>query len=539
MLTPNTIPQSAELAAADALITQSLRDAVPTLDSRNGTAVRELLIRPQAYQAALQAQELELYQLSASLATAADPAADPAMVAALLGNLQYELGTGAKASGLAAVYGNEYRDYIIPAGYRLQYQDVFFEVPEEVRPEVADGAAVPVLEAPSGAPGPYLFVLPLQAVATGANANLVSGTVLDIPTAQVPGVVGAQTITPFTGGADPESIAEAVTRLPAQLGARSFESRNSTTALLTDNFSLRDVGVVPFDHPAQRRNLDNPYGLYLPGVTDIYVAGAGVSITQLRLLGTRVSDGVYTLSLPRSAAPGFQAVRAVVPYDTTGAAIIAQAASLPFTASYTGEATADSGHKFPTTSNASFNTLWQAATMTVTSVPGISSAGVLTHPALRYFSVEVYVVPLLSAVQSFVDGEHKSLHTDIVVRAAVPCLVSLSATLYKSGRAAPVLVDVRQALADYINSKQFGDVLSVSQLLEVCHRFDIVRVPAQGRGAAILSLSGRILSVGTELAVTGDTLDIADYEDAAAMIHPDTTLFCCVPDDIHLSLVSA
>lgn len=521
---------------------QSLRDVAPRLDSRVGTAIRDLLLRPEGYFSARQQQVLDALkpQLSlTALAAATDP--DPELADALLGNFLYRRRLGSKASGRVAVYVNEDTGYVVPVGYQVEVGGYVYAVLTEtvVLASTDTGTGTPLIVAGISDPAPYLFYLTVYAVAAGAAYNLPEATTMTAVVARLAGVVAIVSATAITGGSDAQTVAAAVADLPLSLSYRGFDSELAIKAVINDGFDNRDVSVIGYNHVVQWRSRGNPYGLFMPGVTDVYIAGAGdIGIQTVYVTGTHSGNGTYSMTLPRTLVPGLQGVRSLNSYVSDGSVTTVLAGSLRFTCVYFGQNVGDSGHIISDQAAIQImNSLWQAVTVTVTGVPAPVTAGVASYPDTLEFGVEVYVLPGLSDIQALCDGEYRSVNTDIVVRACRPCFVTLQATLYKRASASVDIEAVAGAVISYINSKKFGDVVAGSQILALLHDYDIINVAVQGRGQAAMLLTGRIPGFnGDDVVITGTDLRIATA--ASAGIHSQTVAFVGLRENIVLSLVN-
>ena len=146
-------------------------------------------------------------------------------------------------------------------------------------------------------------------------------------------------------------------------------------------------------------------------------------------------------------------------------------------------------------------------------------------------------------MQTLVDDDTlRNQEADQIVRGAIPCLVSLKATVYRRQSAVVDLVALGNSLADFINSKNFNDPLTISQLSAIFHSYDIVRVDLDDASTAGLQMVGSIEAPdGTLITLSGDRLDVSLAERPDLLISPDTVVFAADIRDIFLieSVISA
>lgn len=110
---------------AEAMVVSLLRDAMPNLDLRRGTVLRDLLVRPAATFYALEADRLAKAQATRSLETmaTAPELATAEDVNAVLSNFAVTQRVGSKARGLARLSVAYSRAYTIDSGTVLATLD--------------------------------------------------------------------------------------------------------------------------------------------------------------------------------------------------------------------------------------------------------------------------------------------------------------------------------------------------------------------------------------------------------------------------------
>jgi hypothetical protein len=541
---------------AQAEIVQLIRENAPTLDIRRGTSLRDLLVRPAAQFHAVDTERINRLRQTYSLALmAANPTlADMDIAKALLANLAYFPRNGTRAVGYTAFYLAEAKDLYIPAGYIVQdgalhqYQTTTAWTARTGA--VTDPATEVQLAAIDSALGKYFFVLPMTAAAVGAEYNAQANDALQAVSSPLANVTGLAVYTSFTGGSADETLQQSLAALPFSLSHRAFESEGSITAILFDRYNeVRAVRVAGYGNRAQLRDKHNLLGVAAGSKVDVYVRAYAAPVSLLLdKVGTKVSDGVYQFTITASEAPGFLRIRTVIPVgsfaDGTTRATNPGVSST-FQLVRSGSGLPDTFHEIDPANAAveAAYSVWQQGTVTVTNVPALIEGGVASYPATLPFTVELYVPPQLTAMQTLVDDDTlRNQEADQIVRGAIPCLVSLKATVYRRQSAVVDLVALGNSLADFINSKNFNDPLTISQLSAIFHSYDIVRVDLDDASTAGLQMVGSIEAPdGTLITLSGDRLDVSLAERPDLLISPDTVVFAADIRDIFLieSVISA
>jgi len=259
----------------------------------------------------------------------------------------------------------------------------------------------------------------------------------------------------------------------------------------------------------------------------------------------KVSDGVYSFTLLPSDAPGFYLVRSItspsslLTFESDMAA--APIGSFPFTDSRYPYMTDTTSHDFDTADEAAgiietYCSMWQASSFLVTDVPPVVANGVSSYPDTLSLKVEVYYPADMAAVQAVVDDPGAAnKEADTVIRGALLCFVTVIANVYRKSNVALDLNAMKQSVADYINSKKFGESLTASQLAAVLHQYDIVKVNLDNSEAG-MQLQGQVRGAdGVWHQVQGSNLDIADIADPYTLVSPRTTVFVADPRSIFIT----
>ena len=526
MSTPlNSITQD-QYSAAEAIVIDSLRTAYPNFDLRQGTALRELLVRPEATISAQRSADTQELQSVMSLSTmAATGTATAAQVDAVLANFNMTQMAGTVATGTVVVKVSTARVYTVGAGAIFTtLSGLSFTTLTAV---TAQQTPVPgTAQLFTATDGTFYVLVPVTSSGTGSQYNIASGTALS-PTVPLFSFISASAYSPFSGGTDGETIAQAQSRIPAALSHRGLTSRTATEAQLRDNFNgsavtIQAVSVQGYGDVGQIRDQHTALGISVGSRVDVYTRNfVAAPITTLQYTGTLVSPGVYTFKIPAADAPGFYAIRTIS--DATGVAV----GSYIFTETRGADGLSETFHDIDLNNIQveTAYTVWQNSIVTVHGVP----AGTPTYT----FKVELYQNPGLQAIQSYMDDPAvRPSGADYLARSPLICLVSCKAAVYYSA-ANPVDPTVlAQKLAAYINSRSFVARLTRSELISVMLANGVTQVDL---GATGMTLNGSVRGAdGTVYQLAGDTLDISGIQDGNNLVAPATCVFLVEPQNIVL-----
>jgi hypothetical protein len=541
-----------EFDNAEKLVIQLLRGASPQLDLRRGTALRELVVRPAAQVLAFNDSNIEDLRKQSSLKLILedpDLSVDDEVIDNLLANFMFIRNLGGKATGTAIIRGTLRKDYFIPAGYPFldPRGNRYVTTQDWVATEnLTDSSTQIQIFDEVGDATDFFFLLPLQAEDTGTLFFMEQGTALTFAGQPLEGLTTAEAYVDFGGGVETETAQEALQRLPDSLSHRAFESNFSITARLREELGFLEASsAVGYGDEEQLRDSHNVLGVSVGSRVDIYTrTSRDPFIVTLNKTATKVSDGVYTFDIDAADAPGFYLIRAITLLESTAAGPITSGAlpivgSLNFTEVRSSEDTSSTFHDFDPNNiviETAF-TVFQKSTVTVTDVPAIIEGSSSVFPDTLDMKIEVYAPRALEQIQDFADDDFvRNLESDHLVRGAVPCYVTLNATLFRSANVTLDLDVIRAALVNFINVKNFGDILTTSQLATVMHQFDIIRIGLGDRSDIGFQMEGRVQGADGNLRlITGDVIDISMVSEPESLITPKTVVFFADPRNIFLS----
>lgn len=548
----NTVDQEA-FDSSEAIVIELLRSAYPNLDLRRGTVLRDLLVRPASAFYALEASRYDQAKITQSLSLMVE---NPDVVTSddvnrILANFSINQKIGSKAFGSIRVlvafertYSFNENTFLVSIdGLTYNVDGAYNIVPES---QIADASDIPLKVNPSGEG--YYFLLPIVATNPGVIYELAAGSSLSF-TAGVDGFIASEVYADLTGGIDPESISDVITRLPAAISHRSFESRKSIEAILSDssknNFTDKLVAISAqgYGDRVQLRDKHNPFGVAMGGKVDIFVRTfQQPAFITLEKIGERISPNNYKIKIDAIDAPGFYAVRAVTDAESDVAPEL-EFGDLPVLGSYdvsdvrgyTGIKETFHDIALDNATIESAFTVFQTGELLVNDVNAADKE-------FKNFKVQLYYPPELANIQSFVDSpDIRNLKADYLVRSALVCLVRFKVSVVKKSSVTNLDTEaMKTALADYINSRSFVSSLTASELVSILHDFDITRVNMDLDPSNGFELTGVIRdAAGNVHRLKGQTLDLKRIENPKNLCTPETIVFAVDPDDIHINVLSS
>lgn len=530
---------------SEAIIISTTVSEKPQLDARRGTALRDLLIGPAAQFHALNSLLNDDLRKTNSLKLVAEnpELADEDVVDGILSNVGVTRKPGSAATGSVIFTVSDFKDYSVPQNYLVEdsagnqfVTESGFSVLSADTPATATEVELREFDSEEQA-GQYFFVLPFVAAAVGAQANIEENTALT-PRQLIVGVTQVTSYGSFSGGKGQETIEEVLARLPDSLSYTAIESANSISArLFADYSNVFAVSSVGFGNPSQLRDKHNALGVAVGSRVDVYVRTSyDPNIVILQKTATKVSDEVYQFTLNVEDAPGIYHVRGVSAVDSDGANTesgeLPVVGSFPFTEEPEAVNITDTFHDFDANNSVveTAYSVFQRRIVTITDVPPVTVSGTPTYPDTITVKVEIYSPKSLDLLQAFFDDDTvRNIEADHVVRGAIPFFVTITADVFRLVDADIDFEEMKDRLVEFVNSKNFNDVLTVSQVSAVLHEFEIIRVGA-------LSLEGEIRAAdGTTRSLNGDVLDVGLISDPQVLLAPDTSVFMLDRRDIFLT----
>lgn len=479
-----------------------------------------LLLLPSAEHAAANQADIARYVASGSLkAIAENPsAADAEIVDAVLSNVGLTRLPGAYAGGNIVIVVSKKVAVTVPSGATFSGGGFNFTTAAAYTAKTSsaniDAATDQALVLRSD--GNYSFVIPVTAVDDGVAPTLRRGTVLTT-TSIIANLVAIYAEGDFTGGADEETNAELIARQAEGWAARTPGNRVDCAAFLRESAysGFTALSIIGAGDAEMLRDRHTIFPGSFGGRTDWYVrTAADAAVTTLTkscvlVEKTAAGKGVWQFNLDRDDLPGFYDVAAVRPANDD-----TFAGSYEITDDIRGfDLAASEGELLPdiaTTMEAVFSRFQTAVVRFIDS--DTDTAALTVAESVQDYAVLVRALPNLAGVQSLLSVRaNRGLFGDILVKAPVPCFVSLGFTLLGPPDAEqPDLAALKQALVAKINNTQFTGRLFAADLTKVI--FDYL---PDGVTVGAVDMLGRILKPN------GDQRFLRDTEVLEVPFEPD------------------
>jgi len=472
------------------------------------------------------------------LAIEENPAlAEDDIVDRVLSNYRIEREQGTNAVGEITIVVSADEPVIIPSGSifvtnGLEYQSDNAVTARETGSTIIDPTDR-ILE-PQG-DGTYTFSINATAVSEGSASNLKRGTLM-VPETPINNWVTSYAGTDFALGTNTETNAELLERLQLGIAARVMQGRSNIKALIKeqDLFARTlDYSIIGYGNPEMERDQHWIWPMSGGGRLDIYSRTATLPLTisllkEATLVDTTGDGGVWQFSLERDDAPGFYEVSQVI---------------LPSDAPDTGtfEITDDirgldirpeefSPDLIGTVEGA--YTRYQTTVIrfidTVTDVTGLAIG------EKQDYRVGVVTMPLIKELQEFcVLPDTRNLASDVAVKAAVPCFLSINFDIRKAAETVdPDVTAIKEALVDRINNLNFPGQLHASLIAEIAHDY-LEKRQNLGR----IDMHGRIRRPDGTTQIIRDTNILQVPDDPGSLVTGNTVDFIVDVDDIGISII--
>jgi hypothetical protein len=532
----------ADFNAAYSLIVQMLASAYPGIDPKRG-ALSDLLLDAEASLQAANQENIDLaLQSSSILAISANPAlADPTTLANLASNFFVTPSPAVAATGTVTVVISVLVQTAIAQG--AVFTDAFGNT-YTANAAVVARTTLGAVTGPNDqlllalGNGNYSFPVAVTATQTGPAGNLAYLSALT-PAAPPPNFVSAYAAADFSGGAAADTTTTLLAKISTGFAVRSLASRGSIDGLVktVTGYSTAFTSTAGYGDPEQIR-----YHSILPvafgGRLDVWVRPPGLYVTlsvvkTALLVSTSGGHGVWQFSLGRDDMPGFYQLSAItqttnpsapgytVTQETRGYDLspgtTARALFLPDIAS-----AVDAAYSAYQTDVVQFID---------TDTP---LAGLVVGVSTRNYLVAVLALPSIAVVQELVAGRTlRSPAADCLVRAAVPCFVTVAVTVsYQTGSTVPTAGTVQSAAATAVNATGFiGSLTSglVTQAIQAA-------IPTTA-WVSSFTMTGQIRRPdGTTVPLTGPTLTLPN--DPSNLVSARTCCFFLPPASVTVTLTA-
>lgn len=520
---------------------ERVQEDYPTLLVRRGN-FHDLGIYYPSLLTAQRQQQIEDYRRARSLsALLADPTADPELVDEVLSNYRLTRAPGTAASGTITIVVSDDVTLSVPAGSRFTADGQSFITAATFTAKAEEAQVTLDGDRLFRAAGSHFaFEIEVAAEEIGAAGNLAKDTTI-APEVLPPNFVTAYAAEDFTGGAAAETNEELLARLEQGLAAATVSNRSTMTAFLRNHPSFTRVvasSIIGYGDSEMKRDRHSLWPISTGGRVDWYVRTqervARTALTKTAHLVEKTSDGygIWQFGIARNEAPGFHEISSIRP-----------AGALNTVGSFT--VTGDVRSVDLTRRNANYllpdirdivegaYSRYQTAVIQFKDTTTLTAS--LALGASAAYDVEATGLPQIAALQDLVSSRDFASHgADLLVRAPVPCFVSLNFAINRPrAAAAPDLNEIKAALCAVINRTGFTGKLYASTLAET--------VQAQLVGGAThgaMDMLGRLrYPDGTiEYLRSAEALTVPQRPQLA--VTRRTVQFFSLPEDIAIAVVA-
>ncbi len=384
--------------------------------------------------------------------------------------------------------------------------------------------------------GSYEFSVPATAESVGDTYNVRAGTKFTpvVPPSRFVTAFGASD---FTGGTATETNTELVARMEAGIPAQVTAGRLNIEALVKAQAVFSDVkhlSIVGYGDPEMERDQHWIFPVSGGGRIDIYCQTDALPATvtlrkEARLVEKLATSSVWQFTLDRNDVPGFYEVSAVRrlddPTDVAGFEVTYDSRGWYFD---TDDWTPDIKYQ----REAAYTRYQTAIIRFVDTATPVADLAVGDEVE---YNVSVLTQPLIRELQTFLaSDDHRHLASDILVKSAVPCYLSINCDIVKNANeSAPDLDAIRTALADRVNNLNFPGVLYASQVTDVIHDY-----LSGSQAVGPVDMHGQIRRVDGTTAVIRDNQVLWLPDSPSTLVTPRTTIFVLYPEDIGLNVVN-
>lgn len=518
-----------------------------------GGVIDELLLRSSALLDTVHRQNFDRLKNSQSLqAIREDPTlVDDDVLDSLASNYGVTRAAAASATGQITIVISSSADTVIAAGAkftgangRTYLSDLVYTARANGNDVIADNDRL----ISTLSDGTYAFTIDATAEETGEDGNISMFTSM-VPETPPANYLAAYASSDFTGGADAETTDELIDRLQVGMSNRSIDTRQSIEATIRDYDGLANIvalSVIGYGDPEQIR-YHTIFPVAIGSRIDGYLRTSGlVSTKTLTKTATLISkvgaEGTWQFSLTRDDAPGFYEISKVL--LTTDVATEDTFEITQDTRGYdvtvdTGEDATNSTKIVPDVTSALEAAYSRYQTGVIQFVDDRTDATSLTvNVSTKDYAVYVSYLEGIEDAQDAVSARAvRSLSGDCLIKAAVPCFVTLTVTVNRRVDDPELDEDaLKQAAVNAVNNVNFTGKLSASTVSAAVQNA-LVTQGATKSTVANVSIGSRLRKPnGSEVTgTTTTTLTIAN--DYANMVSARTVVFFTKLTDVTMTVV--
>lgn len=518
-----TEPSQTEYSSNEQVMLDIMSTAYPTLITKMGSVIRELVIRPVAYLYAWLTANMNNNRKTSNVAyLQTSQAAKNDVADAVASNYFVKRRQGTRSKGVVTLTINT-ELLQIPKGamFVIDGTPVYTEYRTMAVDSSTSGLVNDVMYAILIPYGSYYMVnIPVVAAEPG-KVEISPGATVTVGFGST-NIVNVELTSAITGGSDTETDAELMERAAYNTAESGIGSYYGIKKKLNNApVTIFDLGLIAGEDLPMYRARYNSVNINPGGFIDCYIKTqnqyAVNAIATTAVYQAATDD--FLITLHDSNTAGLYGIKSIIldnSADTTNDDIVINNYTVSF-------------------GTASTSGTWQGSRLGVdqTTLITFEAEGTSDVPAVVY----VYYMPGISIVQSYMNtSSNKFIGQDTKIKAAVPVTVHISCVLDCAKTLSDdVLENIKQAMADCVNAHKVGTtVLNFSTLVETCRRVTsdaVLKLPCV-ISADIFTRTG---GIDTFYSNTG----ILDISNPVNQNYWDPTVcyFSLIPSNIRLDII--
>ena len=520
--------------AARAVLAEIVVERHPEVETRGGTISDLVLTLQGVLSAAGRIERQRLLESNSVLQAIQNPnLVDSATLDDLFSNYFVTRENGGFASGQVTISLSQPTPTVIPQGFVFSAGTRDFITTNSFAARLTEADVLSdtdrvLTKQPDGT---YTFLVDVKAAVIGSASTLRQGDVVTL-SKPVANVLQAFATNDFTGGADPEANSDLVARLELGIAAKTWSNSTNVAALVRKQPGFADarVSVCGAGAPEMLRDKHSLFPIAYGNRVDIYVKTLSQpTVTTVTLPATYIGNGlngpIWQIAIGRDDMPAVYAVTRLRRGSRVASAVVA-----PTTVA--GQYTAAAGDPDIVTPIEAAFSRFQSLLVTFTDAADPSDTLVANVTQVDYFVTGTALMNISDLQAALTAPALKALAGDVVVRAAVPCLVSLEVDFDRITDAVPTTT-IASALADYVNKSDFNGAIYTSRIMSIVSSF----LPS-GVNLQRVRISGIVLGPDGSKRLFRSFEFLAAPYDPANMITPATVAFYLDPSDIAFNAIA-
>ena len=522
-----TIQYTAERLAA--FISQNYSD----IETAPGSVINELLIKLAAAIQNEQYNKISELDQGNSIKAITESSVDTysPIIDEVASNYNTVRGVGRKSIGKIKVTVSEENGYILQQ-YSLTFNqpslNLNYVLSTGVRVSINPKSTLQEIQLHSDN-GLYYFIVDVEAEDAGTEYQVSSGTPFELGANDyVANFVKAEAYGNFSSGEAIETDKQLVAKIKNNIGNSRLESAAGIANKFRQTFTgFQTLSVCGANDAEMIRSKQNIMGISTFGKADVYVRSSlGLEFKRVLKSAKKISDTGWELTMASTDIPGFYHIKSILPKVNNvllGGTLIVTSTVFGtslYTNQRNNELLMSSRDGLPSSYNESRFTKYQTATIQFNydGLPSVAIGDTATFEVTANYQPNV-----LEMQDLLLSDDYRLACADYLVKAVIPCMVSLKIKLLKKR---PVdtydslnLQNLKKDIFTYINTIPFGAELHASNIVDICHNYGIKRVDLP------------ITMTGIILCPDGSTITL-ENEDVLAIpqalekgVTPKTTLY--------------